>query len=273
MKSKKGKFNDSWVTINGLPIYARVSAAPEVQNNPAIVMVHGLVVSSRYMIPTAEHLAEHCRVYIPDLPGYGNSGKPKHILTISELADALAAWMEVTGLEKATLLGNSMGGQIIASFALRHSARLERAVLVGPTMDPQARTAHQQILRWLRNIPGEPLSLFPIVTLDYLQIGFRRFVHTFRYALRNRIEEHLPSMHVPTLVVGGARDTVVPSRWLQEVTQLLPNGQFTIIDGAAHDVNYNSPQQLTQAILKFIQTTPTSSPLRNARTAALNSSG
>lgn len=260
MKLKKGKLNDSWVTINGLPIYARVSAAPEVHNSPAIVMVHGLVVSSRYMIPTAEHLAEHCRVYIPDLPGYGKSGKPQHILTIDELADALAAWMEVTGLEKATLLGNSMGCQIIANFALRHPTRIERAILVGPTMDPQARTAHQQILRWLRNIPGEPLSLFPIVTLDYLQIGFRRFVHTFRYALRNRIEEHLPSMHVPTLVVGGARDTVVPSRWLQEVTQLLPNGQFTIIDGAAHDVNYNSPQQLTQAVLKFIQATPTSLP-------------
>lgn len=233
-------------------MYARVSAIPNVKDSPAIVMVHGLVVSSRYMIPTAEQLADSCRVYIPDLPGYGKSGKPKHTLTIIELADALAAWMDAIGLEKATLLGNSMGCQIIANFALRYPQRIERAILVGPTMDPQARTAHQEIVRWLLNIPGEPISLFPVVFLDYLQIGFRRFVQTFRYALQDRIEEHLPHMHIPTLVVRGGRDTVVPHRWLTEATEILPNGRHLIIDGAAHDVNYNSPQQLAQAVLDFI---------------------
>jgi len=218
-------------------------------------MVHGLVVSSRYMIPTSVELAADYCVYLPDLPGFGKSDKPEHALSIAELADALAAWMDAIGLSKATLLGNSMGCQIIANFALRHPERIERAILVGPTMDPQARTAHQEIGRWLVNIPGEPLSLFPVVTLDYLQIGFRRFVRTFRHALEDRIEEHLPLMQVPTLVVGGARDPVVPLRWIKEATSLLPKGRSVIIDGAAHDVNYNSPVELAREVRVFLDET------------------
>jgi pimeloyl-ACP methyl ester carboxylesterase len=210
------------------------------------------------MIPTAEVLANCYRVYIPDLPGYGKSGKPRHTYTISELADALAAWMDATGLEKATLLGNSMGCQIIANFALRHPTRIQRAIFVGPTMDPQACTARQSIGRWLLNIPGEPLSLFPVVMLDTLQMGLPRFVQTFRYALRDHIEEHLPHMHIPTLVVRGSRDTVIPLRWAKEATQLLPDGRLIVIEGAAHDTNYNSPQQLAQAVHQFINETPTS---------------
>lgn len=260
MKHKNSHLKSSYSRVNGLPIHARISVTAHTQSNPAIVMVHGLAVSSRYMVPTAELLAEHYRVYIPDLPGYGKSGKPHRVLSISELAHALAAWMDAVGIEKASLLGNSMGCQIIANFALHHPARLERAILVGPTMDPQACTAHQSIGRWLLNIPGEPLSLFPVVLLDTFQMGLPRFVQTFRYALHDRIEEHLPQMHIPTLVVRGSRDTVIPQRWANEVTQLLSDGRLIVIEGAAHDTNYNSPQQLAQAVHQFLSDTPTYPP-------------
>ncbi|GAC1302708.1 MAG: alpha/beta hydrolase [Ktedonobacteraceae bacterium] len=255
MKHHNAKLKSSWTTVNGLPMYARVSAEPSIQTSAAIVMVHGLVVSGRYMLPTAEQLAAHCRVYVPDLPGYGKSGKPKHVLTIIELSDALAAWMDAIGLAKATLLGNSMGCQIIANFALRHPERIERAILVAPTMDPKACTPHHSIGRWLLNIPGEPLSLFPIVMLDYFQIGLRRFIYAFRYALQDHIEEQLPYMHIPTLVVHGSRDPVVPLRCAQEAAELLPNARLVTITGAAHDINYNSPTQLAQAVLQFVSET------------------
>jgi len=253
VKKQKGRLESRWVTVKGLRIYTRVSTEPIADHETAIVLVHGLAVSSRYMIPTARLLASHCRVYIPDLPGYGRSGKPAHTLTIVELGDALADWMDAIGLQKATLLGNSMGCQIIANFALRHPQRIDRAVLVGPTMDPRACTARQEVWRWLLNIPGEPLVLFPVVLLDTLQIGMRRFLRTFRYALQDRIEEHLSQMHVPTLVVRGTRDTVVPQRWAQEAVNMLPAGRLVMIDGAAHDVNFNSPEQLTREVLCFMR--------------------
>src|SRR5437867_1857927 len=99
MNQQIGKLKSLWTTVNGLRMHARVSLdlAP---TQEAVVLVHGLVVSSRYMIPTATRLAQHYRVYVPDLPGFGKSAKPSHTLTITELADALAAWMHELGLEQ-----------------------------------------------------------------------------------------------------------------------------------------------------------------------------
>ena len=72
-----------------------------------MVLVHGLGVSSRYMLPTLALLAPRARVFAPDLPGFGHSTKPPHTLSLAELADSLADWMSATGLDRAVLLGNS----------------------------------------------------------------------------------------------------------------------------------------------------------------------
>lgn len=61
-------------------------------------MVHGLVVSSRYMVPTAIRLAPYYHIYVLDLPGFGKSDKPSHVLNITELSDFLVDWMQAIGL-------------------------------------------------------------------------------------------------------------------------------------------------------------------------------
>src|SRR4051812_3167285 len=124
---------DHWVDVNGLAMFARVSSGPVPATAPTVVMVHGLIVSSRYMIPTAKRLAAFCRVYVPDLPGYGHSDEPPCFLDVPGLADALARWMDAVGLPRAVLLGNSFGCQIVVDFAARYPERVDRAILVGPT--------------------------------------------------------------------------------------------------------------------------------------------
>jgi pimeloyl-ACP methyl ester carboxylesterase len=244
-----------WITAGGFTFHTRVPAHPVPTEEPVLVLVHGLVVSSRYMVPTARELLPYYRVYLPDLPGFGKSSKPRHVLTLPEQADALAMWMRTMKLKRAVLVGNSLGCQVIAHLAIRHPELVERAVLVGPTMDPQARTAHQKSIRWLLNIPHEPISLFLIVARDYLDAGFRRFIRTFSYGLQDRIEEHLPAVQVPTLVVRGSYDVLVPQRWAEEATRLLSQGRLVVIRGAGHDVNYNSPQELAEAIRTFLDET------------------
>src|SRR5215213_12031128 len=114
------KLKSSWTMVNGLSMYARFSVEPRLESRPAVVLVHGLVVSSRYMIPVAERLASYYRVYAPDLPGFGKSAKPPRALDMPELADFLDAWMQAISLESAVLIGNSMGCQVIAHLAVRH---------------------------------------------------------------------------------------------------------------------------------------------------------
>jgi 2-hydroxy-6-oxonona-2,4-dienedioate hydrolase len=217
-----------------------------------VVLVHGLVVSSRYMVPAAERLAPHRRVFAPDLPGFGWSEKRPRVLDVAGLSDALSAWMGEVGLERAALVGNSFGCQIIADLAVRHPGRVERAVLQGPTMDPLGRSVPRQVGRFLIDTSREPLSLLAIELLDYLSAGTRRLWRTFRYALEDRIEEKLPHMRVPTLVVLGSRDAIVPQRWAEEVARSLPMGRLVVIPGSAHAMNYSSPLELTRVVLPFL---------------------
>lgn len=246
------KLKTSWTMVSGLSMHARFSADPRLASRPAVVLVHGLVVSSRYMVPTAEQLAPYYRVYVPDLPGFGKSAKPPRVLDIPELSDSLDTWMRATGIESAALIGNSMGCQVIAHLAVRHPERVEQAVLQGPTMDPRGRTVLRQVGRFLINSTQEPLSLTPVMMLDYLAAGFRRAWRTFRYALRDRIEDNLPHLRVPTMVVRGSRDPIVPQRWAKEATRLLPNGRLVVVPNAAHTANFDAPSEFTRVIRAFL---------------------
>lgn len=201
---------------------------------------------------TAERLESSRSVYVPDLPGFGESDKPTSALHIAEMADALAEWMSAVEIHSAVLLANSIGCQIVVDLALRYPALVERMILVSPTVDPRARSVFRQFLRLLLDVPREPLSLLPIVISDYLKAGLGRTAKTFAYAMQDQIEIKLPSVKSPALVVRGERDPVVPQRWAEDVTRLLPTGRLAVIKDAAHAVNYNSPEQLSRAVINFL---------------------
>jgi len=207
------------------------------------------------MMPTAVRLAPWYRVYILDFPGFGKSPKPSHVLSIPESADALAAWMQAVRLPSATLLGNSLGCQIIVQLALKDPECVERAILASPTMDPKARTIHQLAGRLLIDLSYEPPSFLPVLGREFLAAGFTYTIRGLQYALDDPIEEHLPHVHVPTLVVRGSRDPIVPQEWAERVTHLLPDSQLAVIEGAAHAVNFNAPEYLVPLVQSFIQST------------------
>lgn len=249
-----GLFQDHWTVVGDHCIFARVTdSSTGEQDKPEIILVHGLGVSSAYMMPTAEVLASDFKVYVPDLPGFGKSSKSLQTLTIDELADALAAWVKINNIPRATMLGNSLGAQIIISCAVRHPQHIKSAILVGPTMDPQARSIFKLIGRLMIDAFREPLSLIPIVIRDYLRAGLRRAYRTLVFALRDEVEAKLKRVVVPTLVVRGAGDPISPQKWNETMVELLPQATLLVIHDAAHAVNYSAPVKLSQAVLEFEQ--------------------
>ena len=220
---------------------------------PTVLLVHGLVISSRYMVPTAVELARFCRVYAIDLPGYGKSYKPNRILNLSELADALAEWMAAIGIMRAHLVANSFGCQILAEFALRHPHRVDRLVLQGPTVDPEARSLGRQLIRLMINSRREQPSLGWITFADYRSAGLHRAWATVKIALGDRIEEKLLHIQAPTLIVRGENDPIVPQKWAEQVAELLPCGNLCVVPGAAHTLNYSAPQKFVAAIRPFLE--------------------
>ena len=218
-----------------------------------IVCVHGLGVSSRYLLPTAARLAGRYAVYVPDLPGFGHSDDPPRILGVREQADVVEEWLGTAGIARAVFLGNSMGCQVIVDLAARHPELVERAILVGPTMDARARSLARQIARLLATGLFEPPGLNVLVAYEYLFVaGPRRTLATAQAALADPIEEKLPLVTAPTLVVRGSHDAIVPQRWAEEMTRLLPDGRLVVVPGAAHAVNYNSPRELVRLVQAFV---------------------
>lgn len=242
-----------WTPVGGLRMHARVSSGAAPEGSPAVILVHGLVVSSRYMVPALRGLAPFHPVYAPDLPGFGESEKPTRVLGVRGLSDALAAWMRTVGLRSAALVGNSMGCQVIVELVLRHPGLVEKVVLQGPTMDPRARNAPQQIWRLLLDTLRESPSLLPIELRDFLAAGAGRSWRTFRYALKDPVEEKLPEVCVPALVVSGSRDPISPRRWAEEVARLLPQGRLAVVPGAPHAANYSAPVEFTRAVRAFLE--------------------
>jgi 2-hydroxy-6-oxonona-2,4-dienedioate hydrolase len=161
--------------------------------------------------------------------------------------------MEAVGLSKAALVGNSLGCQIAFDLAVRRPELVQALVLAGPTVDPSARTASAQIVRWLRDWPGERSSLALAHLRAYAHAGFRRSLGTFRCTLADRIEEKLPRVQARTLVVRGGRDTIVPQSWAEEVTRLLPSGELVVIPEGPHCVNYSSPVPFSRVVASFLR--------------------
>lgn len=219
---------------------------------PSVVCVHGAGVSSREFLPFVEILGRSCDTWTVDLPGFGASGGPARPLGLRALADALAEWLTAVGLEQVVLLGGSFGCQVSVDAAVRHPDRIAGLVLVGPTVDPAARSFTRQLLRWLRNAPHEPVSMAPLNLADYRDAGVRHVIGTFVETLRDRIEDKLPHVPMPTLVVRGAHDRLVPQEWAEEVTRLLPAGRLAVVPKAGHMVPYRRPQELAELVTDFL---------------------
>jgi 2-hydroxy-6-oxonona-2,4-dienedioate hydrolase len=224
-------------------------AAPP--THPA-VLVHGLVVSSRYHVPLGDLLARHRSVHAPDLPGYGESDQPDRHLDTRDLGRELAAWLDAEGLTDVVLVGNSYGCQVVAETAMARPDLVHRLVLLGPTMDRRGRQLDEQLRRWQLESKTQSSDLQRILARDYAAAGLGRARDTLRHALEDAIEDKLPFLDAPTLVVRGTRDPIVPQRWAQEVTDLLPDARLAVLPGATHAVNHEQPLQTARVIEHFL---------------------
>lgn len=239
--------------VAGVKMYSRELRRRSLPGGPVFVLVHGLGMSSRYMMPTARLLAAHGTVYVPDLPGFGNSGKPFRTLSILGLADVLAAWLDLRGVEQPVVIGNSLGAQVLADFAVRYPRCLSAAVLAAPTVDPEARSVGAQLFRLLRDLPREPVRLYGIGFSDYLKAGWVTILETLQHALEHPIDAVLPSIRAPVLLVSGERDPIMPQGWRQEAAHLIPRVKQVVLPGVAHAVNFSAPAALVEEVLTFLR--------------------
>jgi pimeloyl-ACP methyl ester carboxylesterase len=248
-------FTSRWYPVDGLNLHVRERPGDA---TPACLLLHGLAVSHRYLMPTARRLGDH-PVFVPDLPGFGLSGKPRRVYDVCDHADTLARWLDSIGGPRVCAIGNSFGCQVAVELAVCRPDLLEALVLVGPTVDPAARSIAAQVGRLALDLLYEDWRQAPILLADVRDAGPRRILATLRLAVRDRIDAKLPAVRVPTLLMRGGHDRLVTSRWLAQAATLTSGaGTVTLapgtrmLAGAAHNAMTTAGPQVAAAVSTFL---------------------
>lgn len=234
-------------------------ALTRTRRDPPIVMLHGVVVSGAYFQPVAAELVGEFDLYIPDLPGTGAStltGRPWDIAT---MAERLGWWMDQHHLSDAVLVSNSIGCQVLTQLTAMRPELARSLVLVAPTMDPDVSSVIRVMARGLVDMPRERASLWKVWLPDLVRSGPISSLQILRMAIDDPQVERLPEIGVPVLVVGGERDPIVPSNWIQAMAGHLPEGRAVVIPKAPHALNYTNPRQLARIVRVAAGTWPSAS--------------
>jgi 2-hydroxy-6-oxonona-2,4-dienedioate hydrolase len=239
--------NSVWSDVLGSRMHAVV-----VGEGAPVVLVHGFGVSGAYMLPLARALAPSFSAFVPDLPGQGKSTQLRGQVGISQLAAALGAWVEAEGLTRPAFVANSMGCQVVTELAAHRPALVGPTVLIGPTVDPARRAARRQLVSALQASAREPFSLLALMARDDRPPGFRALLSTARSVLADRIEDRLPLIEQPTLVVYGDKDSFLGREWAEQVATLLPQGRLRVVSGEPHAVHYTQPELVAGLVRELV---------------------
>lgn len=256
MARKLHHLKESWVICGGLPLHFWESASAGYPEGPTLIHLHGFGISGSYLLPTADELAAGYRTYVPNLPGYGRSVHPDHVNSIPELAQAVIRFMDAVGIEKATLIGNSMGCIIAIETALEAPDRIERVVLVSPAGGRNNRPIFKGASQLALDSVREPLSMYLVAIPDYLRFGLINAGKLFWQMIHYPTVEQFRDTSASTLVVLGARDPLVNEIRITEGTLENEHVQIVRIDGAAHAINYSHPGKLASLIRQYLEGHP-----------------
>lgn len=252
--------------VSGHAVDVRGTFAPQ---RPPIVLVHGLGMSGEYFVPFADALAATHDVYALDLPGYGKTPNPERALTVSELGEVVAGVVRTLELDSPVVVGHSMGCQIVADTVARNPGLYAGYVLIGPTVDPGARSLLAQSSRLMRDTLREPPRNNLMVFRNYLRMGPLRYLHTVRHMLADRIEESVSRCSIPGLVVRGKSDPIASAEWARQLVDLAPNASLVEIPDAPHALQISQAQELAAECAPFLATIDSerSGPQTNSRHA------
>ena len=257
--------------VQGYPAFAYTGGRPFTPKQPAIVFVHGAAFDHSVWQWQSRYLANHgYSVLAPDLPAHGKSpGVARQ--TIADMADWVAALIEAAALEKAALVGHSMGSLVALETALRHPARVAKLALVGtsapmPVGEPflAAATddhpaAFDMEVTW-GHARGIALATSPVpgTTLPgasrALNGRARPGVLAADLAACHEWKpssEAIRALAIPTLVVVGRRDQMTPQKAGRALAAEIPGAKLVTLD-AGHSMMSEAPRELVRVLREFL---------------------
>jgi pimeloyl-ACP methyl ester carboxylesterase len=251
-------------------------------SKPVMVFVHGLSGTWQNWLLTIPAFMDSHRVIAPDLPGFGESPMPREKISIRGYARILDGLLQELGVESAIVVGNSMGGFVAAELALSFSTRVERLVLVsaaGLSIEEYRRapllvgarlwaatatwvgargqsvvTRPRARRLGLQLIARYPEKLSPELTYELTRgAGTPGFVPAMEALLSYSYRDQLPRIDVPTLVVWGRNDMLVPRGDAREYVELIgDNARREMFEDTGHVPMIERPSRFNELLAKFV---------------------
>lgn len=204
-----------------------------------VVLVQGIGVAD-YLLPGLGALGTWTRAHLLELPGYSGSGEPTHELSVEEFGAAVASWLAASGLDRVVLAGHSGGTQVAARAAAQDPAGVHAVVLASPSIDPRFRSLGGVLRAWYRDNRREPPDLAAVHTPERQRAGMRRVVHAVRAHLADHLEDVVPHLRVPVLVLFGRDDLLCTEEWARHLCGVADDGRFADVPGA-HSFPFTHP--------------------------------
>lgn len=233
--------------VDGLLVRARVLGA-----GPPVVLVHGLGASARCWAHNLGALARCSKVYVVDLPGFGESETPEDVPTPQRLAEMLARWCLAVGLQRASFIGHSLGGEICMWLAATYPTMVTRLVLAASTGAKVNAGFWRRLGRLMLDGFREPANFMPTILDAYMKAGPHRIVRTMLGSAPDLLEPRLGEIHAETLVIWGARDPVITIDEARSLVRAIPRGRLAVIEDGAHGIIFDAPQRFNRITCGFL---------------------
>ena len=256
-------------------------------SGPALLLLHGIGDSSASWAPLMRPLAEHFTVIAPDLLGHGESAKPRADYSVAAYANGMRDLLDVLGIDKATVVGHSLGGGVAAQLAYQHPTRVARLALVAsggvakevspflrlastPMADvflpllrlPPARLAAMAGIELLRRSGtdigrdaeelGRVLDALPDVATRGAFSRTLRSVVDWRGQVVTMLDRSYLTEAMPVLLIWGAHDAVIPVAHAHIAHAAMPGSRLEVFDEAGHFPHHQDPERFLELLAGFI---------------------
>ncbi|HKU33158.1 MAG TPA: alpha/beta hydrolase [Candidatus Nitrosotalea sp.] len=240
----------------------------EGRSDKSIILIHGLGGSAERWLKVIPRLSSKYRVIAPDMIGFGYSDKPSEDYTIDFFAKFLSAFINSTGLKSTILVGTSLGGQIAAHCASINDS-VEKIVLVAPSgamksptpaidaymmaaLYPNHTSAREAFEMMSRSGTVDDFTVSDFVKRMSMPNAKLAFISSVLGIKNSNIEESLKKIMVPTLVMWGKHDKVIPIQHADQFVSSIKDCTFLELDECGHLPHVEVPDVFSDSVLEFL---------------------
>lgn len=233
-----------------------------------IVILHGWGLSGSSYIPLRKELVKKgFQVFVPDLPGFGQSDIPKYPLSLRDYAKFLYEYLDLYHITTPILIGHSFGGRVALKFNQLYPKSVCALILSGtPGFTPIPMTKLTLFIL-LAKIGSIIFSIPPFLIFKnhvrrwyYYAVGAKEFLRaegtmrqTFKNIVREQLESAMVAVSVPTLLVWGQMDIIIPTSIAARMHKVIQKSELIIIPDSDHGVSFKQPRIFADTITKFLR--------------------